>query len=273
MRIQINDKGQSVAPKTIKMNKDNFSSNNESAIYWMGNASMMINSRGTNIMIDPLLEGFDMPLLIDMPILPKDIPSLDGLLITHIDNDHFSRPTCKDVLNVCKAYHAPHYVAEVMREEGIPGIGHNINEAFSIKNINITLTKAKHNWQNDSKKYSYREWKEEDYCGYWLDTPDGTIWLPGDSRLLDEHLHMEAPDVILFDFADNPWHIKLEGAIKLANTYPNSDLICIHWGSVDAPEMSPFNGNPQSLVEKIITPERIKVLAPGEKYILTRCDS
>ena len=137
MRIQINDKGQSVAPKTIKMNKDNFSSNNETAIYWMGNASMMINSRGTNIMIDPLLEGFDMPLLIDMPILPKDIPSLDGLLITHIDNDHFSRPTCKDVLNVCQSYHAPHYVAEVMREEGIPGIGHNINEAFSIKNINI----------------------------------------------------------------------------------------------------------------------------------------
>ena len=64
----------------------------------------------------------------------------------------------------------------------------------------------------------------------------------GDSRLLEEHLHMSAPDVILFDFADNDWHITLKGAIQLANTYPNSDLICIHWGCVDAPDMTPFNG-------------------------------
>ena len=34
----------------------------------------MINDHGTVIMIDPLLEGFDMPLLIDMPIDVKDVP-------------------------------------------------------------------------------------------------------------------------------------------------------------------------------------------------------
>lgn len=79
---------------------------------------------------------------------------------------------------------------------------------------------------------------------------------------------MNEPDVILFDFSDNPWHITIDGAIKLANAYPNSDLICIHWGCVDAPTMSPFNGNPESLINKIVNPERIKVLAPGEQYIL-----
>ena len=268
MKIQINENGQAVAPQTVKMNKDNFDKINETAIYWMGNASVMINSRGINIMIDPVLEGFDLPLLIDMPIIPRDIPALDGILITHIDNDHFSKPTCKECIDVCKSYHAPHYVAEVMREEMISGIGHDIKDSFKIKNINITLTPAKHNWQNQSKKYNYREWKEEDYCGYLLDTVDGTIWLPGDSILLEEHLKMEEPDAILFDFSDNPWHITLDGAIKLANTYPNSDLICIHWGSVDAPEMSPFNGNPQILLDKIVNPERIKVLAPGERYVL-----
>ncbi len=35
------------------------------------------------------------------------------------------------------------------------------------------------------------------YCGYWLDTPDGTIWLLGDSQLLESHLHMKQPNVIL----------------------------------------------------------------------------
>lgn len=268
MNIVKNDKGQALAPNTQFIDQKAFENHNNTEIIWLGNASIMINSYGKNIMIDPLLEGFDMPLLIDMPILPKDIPSLDGILITHIDNDHFSRPTCKDVLPVCQSYHAPYYVAEVMKEEGILGTGHGIDETFTLENMKITLTKAVHNWQNCSKKYNYREWKVEDYCGYWIETVNGTIWLPGDSKLIDEHLTKEEPDVILFDFADNEWHITLEGAITLANTYPHSDLICIHWGSVDAPRMTPFNGNPEDLLDKVINPERIKVLAPGEVYIL-----
>ncbi len=113
-----------------------------------------------------------------------------------------------------------------------------------------------------------RYWKEEDYCGYWIETKDGTIWMPGDSRLLGSHLHMSDPDVILFDFADNEWHITLEGAIELANAYPDADLICIHWGTVDAPDMTPFNGDPMDLMDRIVHPERIHVLAPGEAFVL-----
>ena len=153
-----------------------------------------------------------------------------------------------------------------MVKEGIPGIGHDINETFNVNDIKITLTPARHNWQNGSSKYNFREWKEEDYCGFWMETSDGIIWLPGDSKLLEVHLNMPDPDVILFDFADNDWHITLDGAIKLANTYPNADLICIHWGSVDAPSMTPFNGNPEDLLDRVVNPERIQVLAPGEIY-------
>lgn len=271
MDITINQKGQAVAPQTRFMSVKDFEKKDTTSIYWMGNASILLNVRGTLMMIDPLLEGFDMPLLMEMPILPKNVPLLDACLITHIDNDHFSRLTCKDLKGKCKTYHAPHYVAKQMKIDcDIDGVGHDIHEKFDVNDVTVTLTPAWHNWQNESKKYNYREWKMEDYCGYWFDTPDGTIWLPGDSRLLQEHLNMPQPDVILFDFADNSWHITLDGAIRLANAYPNSDLICIHWGCVDAPEMTPFNGNPQNLIDKVIHPERIKVLAPGEEFILNK---
>jgi L-ascorbate metabolism protein UlaG (beta-lactamase superfamily) len=269
-KIIKNEKGQAVAPKSIYIDKNAFDKIDNTEIRWLGGAGIMINSRGTNIMIDPVLEGFDMDLLYENPIDVKDVVSLDGYLVTHIDNDHFSIPTCKDVLNVCQSYHAPNYVAERMKEEGISGIGHNIGDTFTINDIHITLTKVKHNWQNGSSKYNFREWKEEDYCGYWIETKDGTIWLPGDSKLLEEHLHMENPDVILFDFADNEWHITLDGAIKLANTYPNAKLICIHWGCVDAPNMTPFNGNPEDLLDRVINPDRIQVLAPGEPFQLKK---
>lgn len=268
-RIMINDKGQAVAPKTVEFGKEAFERNDQTEIRWLGNGGAMINSQGTVLMIDPLLKGFDMPLLMDrMPILPEEVPFLDGVLITHIDNDHYSRPTCQDIKDVCRSFHSTRYVAQVMNEEGLKAEGHDIGDHFEINDVSIYLSPARHNWQNGSSKYAYRQWLEEDYCGYWIETVDGSIWMPGDSKLMDEQLHMPQPDVILFDFADNDWHITLEGAIRLANTYPEAELICIHWGCVDAPTMTPFNGNPKNLYEKTVNPERIRVLSPGEVFVM-----
>lgn len=269
-KIVKNEKGQAVAPESVLMKKEAFQVDQQTRIYWLGGAGIMVHSYQTNIMIDPVLEGFDIPLLYKVPLLFQDIVKIDGLLITHIDNDHFSRATCHHVQDVCKKYFAPNYVADVMNEEGLKTEKCDIGDNFDIQNIKVKVTPALHNWQNGYQKWQYRFWEEKDYCGYWLETEDGTIWLPGDSRLLDEHLHMPDPDVILFDFADNDWHITLKGAIQLANTYPRADLICIHWGSVDAPDMTPFNGNPEVLYKNIVNPERIYVLAPGEAYLLNR---
>jgi Predicted Zn-dependent hydrolases of the beta-lactamase fold len=261
-------KKQACAPKTKKFDKKAFAKIDRTEIRWLGNAGAFINSRGTNIMIDPLLKGFDMPLLIDMPIEPSNIPNLDAILITHSDNDHFSRVTCKEVEPVCKEFHAPYYVASLMEEISISGKGHDINETFEVGNIKVTLTPADHAWQNAYPKYKTREFKMEDYCGFWLDTPDGSIWAVGDSRLLEEQLKMPAPDVMLFDFSDSEWHIGFKGAVKMANTYPNAKLILWHWGSVDAPSRKEFNGDPEELVKNIVNSERIIILAPGEAYKL-----
>jgi L-ascorbate metabolism protein UlaG (beta-lactamase superfamily) len=42
----------------------------------------LINSRGTTVMIDPLLGGFDMPVMIEFPIIADDVPKLDAVLVT-----------------------------------------------------------------------------------------------------------------------------------------------------------------------------------------------
>lgn len=36
---------------------------------------------------------------------------------------------------------------------------------------------------------------------------------------------MPAPDALLFDFSDSEWHFGLDGAIRMANTYPNTPLL------------------------------------------------
>lgn len=260
------EKRQAKAPATVRFGHDAFAKIDHTEVRWLGNSGAFINSRGTTIMMDPLLKGFDMPLLIEMPIATDEIPGLDAVLITHSDNDHFSRVTCSEIAPVVKEFHGPHYVASLMKAMALDGKGHDIHEAFLVGNVKVTLTPADHAWQNEYPKHKTREFMMEDYCGFWLDTPDGSIWAVGDSRLMEEQLNMQAPDVILFDFSDSAWHIGFEGAVRLADAYPDSKLILWHWGSVDAPNMKEFNGDPADLAARITNPGRIIVLAPGEAY-------
>jgi len=263
-------KYQACAPATQFFGAEAFEASDKTTIRWLGNAGEFINCHGTCIMIDPLLKGFDMPLLIDMPIAPEDVPRLDAVMITHCDNDHYSKVTCGEMAPICHEYHSTRYVAGLMVEEGLSAFGHDINETFEIGPVKVTLTPADHAWQNAFPKYATRVFKFEDYCGFWMETPEGTIWMPGDSRLLPEHLKMPTPDVILMDFSDSKWHIGLEGAVKLAEAYPHTPLLLLHWGTVDAPNMAEFNGDPEQFAKLIINPERIHAVAPGEPFILQR---
>lgn len=262
-------KYQAKAPTPQPFGADAFEKSNQTVIRWLGGSGFFINSRGTTFMVDPVLEGFDMPLLIEEPIKPNDVPRLDAVLVTHSDNDHYSIPTCRNLSSVTREYHSTQYVDSLMKNQDLNSFGHNIGEVFTFGNIRVTLTPADHAYQNSFRRPGQRFFKNEDFCGFWIETPDGIIWATGDSRLIPEHhLKMPTPDAIFFDFSDSEWHFGFENAVKIANTYPNTPLLLCHWGTVDAPDFTPFNGDPEKLKAKVINPERIYVLAPGEPFTL-----
>ena len=260
---------QARAPKTQNFNAKAFQPSQKTIIRWLGNAGFFINARGTTLMVDPLLKGFDIPSLITMPIDPTAVPHLDAVLITHSDNDHFSIPTLSALAEKTRVFHSVHYVDSLMKLQNWNSVGHGIGDTFTVGSVNITTTPADHACQNHFPGAT-RYFKFDDFCGFWMETPDGTIWATGDSRLLDAHLQLEAPDAIFFDFSDSQWHFGLDGAVKIANTYPNAALLLCHWGSVDAPQMKEFNGDPEVLKKLVVNPERIHVLAPGEPFQLKK---
>ncbi len=271
IRTETVKKYQATAPSSKPFGKEAFEATNKTTIRWLGMAGFMINSHGTTLMIDPVLKDFEMPLLIDIPIETKAVPYLDAVLITHSDNDHYSVTTCIDLKPVTQEYHSTIYVDYLMKNQDLHSFGHDIGDVFFVKDIKVSLTQVDHAWQNDYPEFKNgRHWKQEDCTGFWIETPDGTIWATGDSRLMPEHLQMPTPDAILFDFSNSEWHFTLEGAVKLANAYPNTPLLLHHWGSVDAPDFEPFNGDPEKLKTLVINPERLVILAPGEPYTLTR---
>ena len=61
-----------------------------------------------------------------------------------------------------------------MQGDGINGIGHDIGGRFTIGPMHILVTPADHCWQNQDKRYkNKRLYVPEDYCGFYIDTPDG----------------------------------------------------------------------------------------------------
>ena len=253
-----------------QMAAEDFRAIDHTTVFWLGNGGAMINSRGTIILIDPLLKGFDMPIYTEAPVLPEEIPHADAVLITHCDNDHFSRDTLLELKDKTGSFHAPHYVASLFEELGIDAEGHDIYDTFQIADCTITLTPADHAWQNESPKHAaVRHYAMEDYCGFRIETPDGLVWMPGDSRLMEEQLTYEHPDLILMDISDGSWHIGLDGVKKLTDVYDDSVLIPIHWGCVRS-DWKEFNGNPAVVRDMICHPERFKEVACGEAVRLER---
>ena len=263
--------GQARAPLTQQFGAEAFDSSPGTTLRWLGMAGFLLNSRGTTIMIDPLLGDFDMPIMIEMPIAAGAVPSVDAVLVTHSDNDHFSVPTCRELVPVTGEFHSTSYVASLMDDAGFAGIGHAIDETFTVGPVNVRVTPADHAWQNDIPGESEHFHLPEDACGFWIETFDGTVWAPGDSRLIPEHhLRMPSPDAMLFDFSDSDWHFGFAGAVRMANAYPTTPLLLYHWGSVAAPDFPPFNGDPEVLPGLVANPGRLVVLAPGEPFELTR---
>ena len=206
---------QARAPATQPFGAEGFGPSEGTVLRWLGMAGFLVNSRGTTIMIDPLLGGFDMPIMIEMPVSAADVPHLDALLVTHSDNDHYSVPTCRDLAEVTESFHSTRYVASLMRQQDLPSVGHDIGDVFHVGPVRIEVTPADHAWQNASPGASTRVFRDEDCCGFWLTTPDGTIWAPGDSRLIpDHHLTRPTPDALIFDFSDSEWHFGLDGAVR-----------------------------------------------------------
>lgn len=151
---------QAKAPETKPFGNEAFAPSDRTVVRWLGNAGALINSRGTTIMIDPVLSGFDMPLLIKVPITEEEVPHVDAVLLTHCDNDHYSRTTCGKLAGKTKEFHGPRYVAGLLKEEqGIGGVGHDIGERFQIGDVAVTLTPADHAWQNESPKHHTRDYR------------------------------------------------------------------------------------------------------------------
>ena len=273
------EKYQAKAPETIELPPNYFEDGGETAVYWLSAAGVLVNSHGFNIMIDPLLsiisddpaigETSEM-LMTAPPIMATQVEKLDAVLYTHTDNDHLGPITAKELMKTGAQFHGPPYVINELSRLGLAegrGFSHKPGETFDLGNLEITLTPAFHPHQlfkTDFESY----FKPEDCCGYKIKTQDGVVWIPGDSLLMNEHLQMKDIDLLFIDFSDNASHFGLDFSIGLANVLETSDMIPYHFATFYGPDHDWCNADPGKAIPRLRQPERLHILAPGEKYVL-----
>lgn len=256
-----------------------FDGRDDTAVVWLGNAGALIVSRGTVLLIDPVISMVERDservletghrLKVALPIEAEAVPRADAVLYTHADGDHFGRRTAEALDRRLKpTFIAPPPVRTRLEEMGVPEarlVTAREGESIPVGEAQVRVTPALHDWQQT------HPWQRGDCCGFIVKTPDGTVWHPGDTRLLDEHLQVRGVDVLFFDVAVCRSHLGPEGSARLAATCGAADLIAYHYGTVDVLPGGPFGSDPADCLPLVAgLSSRFLLLNPGEPLRLPR---
>jgi L-ascorbate metabolism protein UlaG (beta-lactamase superfamily) len=212
-----------------------------------------------------------MRLLVVLPLEAAEVPRLDVVLYTHADDDHFARATAEALVGTDALFVGPPPVARELAKMGLAAERvhtASAGEAVEVGRVSVTPTPADHPWQLADPEQFGEPWKQGDCCGYLIDTPDGRIWCPGDTRLLDEHVQLSDVEVLLLDVGRNEYHLGIDNAARLANILDPPHIIPYHWGTYDEPDHAAYSGDPEDVRERLRNPDAFHLLAPGEEFVL-----
>lgn len=250
-----------------------FDMRDDTVCAWLGMAGVLLNVRGTILLIDPLItmdyatgRGLceaDYLLKLPLPIEAKDLPRLDALLYTHADNDHFGRLTAQAIIDRFPCA----LIATPPVQRILSGMGAVEERAITVIDfaslqigcVEIIVTPALHDWQEKDA------WQRGDCCGYVLKTPDGTLWHPGDTRLIDDLLGIKNVDVLFFDVAAVDSHLGPAGSARLAASCGAKVLIPYHYGTFDLPPGGFASQSPEDSLPYITgLPAEFRQVNPGQ---------
>ncbi len=243
------------------------------SVWWLGNSGFAINAAGTVILIDPVIELQDdtdpvtseigLPLLVPLPVRARNIDRADLVLVSHDHADHAGRRTVPELAERTHAlFLGTDRTAFRLRRFGIPEARlrtARYDQPMRVGGTTVIPTVASH---EEDVIHAQRG----DCCGFLIKVAGVTIWHPGDTELLDEHLKIRDVDVIMLPIAQHT--LDAEDAARLANATRARHIIPCHYGTFDS-DLYWCAGDPADLTSRIEDAQRrYHVLAVGEKLVI-----
>lgn len=248
------------------------------ALWWLGNAGWALKSDGVLLFIDPVVEldpadptlsEIGLPLVHPLPLRAGELgeADLDLCLVTHAHGDHLAPRTIPTLARLTRCrFVVPESCRARMRELGVPEdrmIAARHGEPIAHGHVTITPMKALHGHLHGSV-YSGANFGD---CGYVIKDGRWTIFHPGDTVLLHEHLEMPAPDVFLVSITEhNLW---VRNAALLANLWKPRYVVPMHYDTY-AKQIFWTVGNPADVLAELDEEARpgFRVVRQGERLLL-----
>jgi L-ascorbate metabolism protein UlaG (beta-lactamase superfamily) len=196
-------------------------------ITWLGHATVLLELGGARLLTDPVLRGRVMHLRRHAPA-PADPRPLDGVLVSHVHQDHLDRPSLRTLAGPGTEAVVPVGAARLLA--GIPfGAVREVRagDRVTIAGAEVRAVRA---WHDGRRRPGARAL---DTLGFVVER----VWFAGDT---DFHADMEAlrgaVDVALMPIwgwgpSLGPGHLDPEGAARVVALVEPAVVVPIHWGT------------------------------------------
>jgi L-ascorbate metabolism protein UlaG (beta-lactamase superfamily) len=253
-------------------------------ITYIGHATILIKVGETTLLTDP---NFDPALgrwlrRVSAPgVAIADLPSIDGILLTHAHADHLSFRSL-DALPRVPVY-APPAVARWIQRKGVPhAVPIEPGETVEVGGVRISAELATH----AGNRYGVDRWRRQANM-YLIDTNEGSVFFAGDTALTDETTALverevlesgRTLDVALLPIGYAPrWkvgfrrgHLTSADALTLFERLGARYLIPYHWGTFNHVTSTAFDAI-REMRRHVQTHRRgmdVRIIEPGESFHL-----
>ncbi len=211
-------------------------------VTWLGHASLIIQTdTGVTIVTDPIFKkkiAYTVPRITDIPLLPKDMPSVDICLLSHDHYDHLDT----DALGML----APKLIVggekiQTALPRNANAIGLSWWQSVKAGDITLTFVPARHWSKRGLEKRNKRLWG-----GFVIETGTHTIYFAGDTSWCDVGARV-AERFPAIDLAVIPigaykpdlikeFHLSPDQAVDFYTQTGAKAFLPIHWGTYDLSE-------------------------------------
>lgn len=234
-------------------------------LYWLGHGSILAEIDGARVLVDPVF-GSASPLpfvlrrLVPAPLVAKNLPKIDILLITHDHYDHLERSTIETAF-------VRHYIVPLGLKDTLIGWGVDENkitelgwwESSEIMGLKITATPALHSSGRSLFSKNQSLWNS-----YALTSKNKKIFFGGDgaygSHFASIGRRFDGFDIACLSISGAPGSLSLEpsSALRAANDLGAKALLPVHWGTFNT-DLKPWSANIEELYsikgeQNVLTP-------------------